>query len=290
MGGARRFCLRAGLAAVLIVSAGAPHALAAQQKWASQYVTWKSDGTVSDVTDVDQQIWIVRTNERSYWPMTFGFVGARGGYMGLQYRSADEQRARFAIWNALAAEGPNCRPFDNEGSGHTCYIPLKKIETGTFYRLRLIRLEAAPDGQWWGGYLVSMDKGKLVQQQIGRIKAPPAAKFVNPNSLRNFVEYYGPPVDRCDRVPLSVAAFTPPMMNQTAPGSGTYKGAGIYERSTKAKGNPCESGSEDTGAFISAIPQTFPQGDGVIMFMGATPKQHVWDAKAKQTPKALPAR
>lgn len=277
------------LCVVVLLAVGiAPSgAIAGQQKWASQYVRWNSDGKVSEVLNVDQQVWIAKTNDGSYWPMQFGFNGlSNGGYMGLQRKSADDQHVRFAIWNATAAEGPSCRTFANEGEGYTCTLPVK-IDARKLYRLRLWRLEAASDGQWWGGWLIEAGRnGDLVEHQIGRIKAPAAAKSVNPHAIKNFVEFYGASVPTCDRVPLSIVGFFPPMMNYDK-GSGTYKATMSYAGSKPPAGNICSTGNEAKGAFITATPHSFDSADGVLMFIGGKPGQHVLETKAP-IPSSLP--
>jgi uncharacterized protein DUF3472 len=279
------------LCVVVLVAVGiAPGgAIAAQQKWASQYVHWKSDGQVGEVLNVDQQVWVAKSNDGSYWPMQFGFSGLKhGGYMGLQRKNADDQNVRFSIWNATAAEGESCRTFANEGEGYTCVLPVK-IESGKLYRLRLRRLEAVHDGQWWGGWLIEAGRnGALVEHRIGRIKAPAAAKSVNPNGIKNFVEYYGASVPACERVPLSIVGFFPPMMNYNGKGSGTYKGATSYASSKPPAGNICSTGKEDKGAAITATPRSFGSADGVLMFIGGKPGQHVLDARTSPMPAALP--
>jgi hypothetical protein len=286
---AKRLWTPACLGALAIVIAGACHAIAGQQKWASQYVQWKSDGQVTEVLNLDQQVWIAKTGDGSYWPMQFGFnnVG-NGGYMGLQQTKANDQRARVSIWNATAAEGSSCKPFDNEGVGQTCILPMK-IESGKFYRLRLSRLESTPDGQWWGGWLIEVGRnGALVEHRIGRIKAPAAAKSVNPKAIRNFVEYYGPSLAACDRVPLSIVGFSPPAMNYNGKGTGVYQGYTSYAGSKQASGNICASGKEDKGAAITATPYSFGSAGGVVMFLGGTPSEHMLDSKKHPPPPPMP--
>ena len=277
------------LCALATLSAGMGHAIAGQQQWASQYVNWKSDGRVSEVWNIDQQVWLPRVNDGSYWPMQWGFSGVSyGGYMGLQQSSVNEQNIRFSIWNATAADGPSCKPFGGEGIGQTCTLPVK-IETNKFYRLRLWKLDSASDGQWWGGWLIEADRsGALVEHSIGRIKAPPAAKIVDPNTIYNFVEYFGDSRPTCDKVPLSIAGFSPPAMNYNGKGTGTYQGYTSYAGSQRAAGNHCSSGKENNGAFISAMPYDFGFAKGVMMFLGGTPSQHRLDRETHPTPPAMP--
>lgn len=175
-----------------------------QQLWASQYVQWKFDGGPQDIWNVDQEVWIAQPNATSFWPLQWDFKGLNyGGYIGLQQGTGAEQNVRFSIWNATEAKGNSCRKFDGEGVGQTCTLTLR-IDPRKAYRLRIWRLKADSTGQWWGGWLIETDAaGNLSERSIGQIKAPPAAKSVDPASTSNFVEYWGDPVRACRAIPLS---------------------------------------------------------------------------------------
>jgi hypothetical protein len=269
--------------------AGSVPASAGQQKWASQYVNWKSDGQVSEVTNIDQQIWIVHPSDGGYWPMQWGYTGLTyGGYMGLQQSGINGQQVRFSIWNAIAAEGEDCKPFGGEGVGQTCTLSVK-IETNRLYRLRLWRLDATSDGQWWGGWLITTARnGAPVEHYIGRIKARAEAKTIKPNSIRNFAEYFGSSFSTCNKVPLSIVGLSPPALNSKGKGTGAYQGYTTYSGSKRAAGNLCATGKENVGAAITVTPYDFGFANGVMMFLGATPSQHTLDPKKNPMPPAVP--
>ncbi len=262
-----------------------------QQQWSSQYVNWTFDGKVKEVWNIDQQVWFPQPNNSSYWPVQWTFSGGGdvGGYMGIQQQAvASDQNVRFSIWNATAAQGSNCKPFGGEGIGQTCTLSIQ-IDINKFYRLRLWRLAEEPDGQWWGGWLIEVGaKGVLTEHFIGQIKAPAGMNTVDPNSITNFVEYFGDSFATCDSVPLSIVGFTPPAVNYNGAGSGSYQGYSSYQGSTKASGNHCVTGKEDNGAFISAKPYNFGFANGVMMFLGGTLGQHMLDPKTHPTPPDMP--
>lgn len=259
-----------------------------QQKWASQYVGWTADGTVKEVWNVDQEVWIPQPNATSYWPMQWQFARSVDGYMGLQQEEGGSQDVRFSIWDATAARGSNCKPFGGEGVGQTCTLPVR-INTDKYYRLRLWRLDADKDGQWWGGWLIEGDgKGGLIEHMIGAIKAPAGATAVDPGSLLNFGEYWGPAIPHCHDVPLSIAGFTPPTVNSKGKGTGNYEGYYRYNGSNKASGNHCSNGQENDGALISAQPFDFGFANGVMMFLGGTSASHALDPQKHPRPRNMP--
>jgi hypothetical protein len=277
-----------GALVALTIAFGAMPAAADQQKWSSQYVQWSPNApAATDIYNVDQDIWIPKPNNASYWPLQFGIQGVDGGgYIGIQQawlgpNDPPQYNVRFSIWDAKKAQGANCRPFDGEGIGQTCEIALK-LNPNKFYKLRVWKLD---DG-WWGGWIMELKKGKLVEHLIGKIKAPKGAKFLIADSFSNFVEYYGSAVPKCKQVPLSVAAFTPPAVNYQ--GSGAYGGYYSYAGSVRATDNICNAGNENMGAFITPKPYDFGFADGVMMFLGQTPDKHVLSPTKYPTPPALP--
>jgi len=282
MTGNNRAVLCIGLLAAIGFGGGS--AEAGQQQWSSQYVDWTSDGQVTSVYNIDQVVWIAKPNVTSYWPMQWEWAGdsGTGGYMGLQQgATAQDGTVRFSIWNATQAKGSNCMPFGGEGIGETCTLNVK-ISPKKWYRLRLWRLS----GNWWGGWLIdTTSTGALRERMIGRILAPTAAG-PDPNQVNNFVEYWGDSVAECKDVPLSKVAFLAPALNYQGAGSGIYAGYYTYAGSTKADGNLCTTGTESTGAFITAEPRDFGFAQGVVMYLGGTLKQHTLSASL--TPPPLP--
>jgi len=269
---------------VVTMGLGTLSAAAGQQQWSSQYVNWTSDGRVTSVYNIDQVVWVAKPNVTSFWPMQWSWSGTSGtgGYMGLQEGATSQDgTVRFSVWNATRAKGSNCKPFGGEGIGETCTLNLK-ISPKKWYRLRLWRVS----GNWWGGWLIdATSTGALRQRLIGKILAPTAAG-PDPSQVYNFVEYWGNSVPECRDVPLSKVAFAAPQLNYQGTGTGLYSGHYTYAGSTKATGNLCSTGTESTGAFITAEPRDFGFAQGVVMYLGGRPSQHTLSPTL--TPPPLP--
>jgi hypothetical protein len=264
-------------------------AFAQQQKWASQYVKWTFDKSV-DVWNIDQQVWVPEPNQTSYMPLQWSWKGGNGdgGYMGLQQAdNPASQNVRFSLWNATEAQGRDCRKFGGEGVGYTCTLPVR-IDPAKFYRLRLWKLDAVKDGQWWGGWLIDVENGKLTEHLIGKIKVSASYNFVDPSSITNFVEFWGDHVAPCGKVPASVIGFTPPAVNYQGKGSGSYEAYSKYSGSDRASGNVCMNGTESNGALITARRYNFGFANGVMMFLGGPSKTPVFDSKKYPTPPGMP--
>ena len=245
---------------------------------------------MTEVWNVDQEVWIPRTANSSFWPLVWDWKGSdSGGYLGLQQQGDGQQNVRFSIWDATTAEGPNCRTFDGEGIGYTCILNVT-IDTKKFYRYRLYRMATEPDGQWWGGWLIEGDaSGTLVEHYIGRIKAPTGAQSVDPAQINNFVEFFGGAVPRCRDVPLSIAGLTPPAVNYLGKGTGVYGGYTVFNYSNTAEGNHCVNGNQGDGAIITAEPYDHGFATGVMMFMGGgTAEQQVPNPILYPTPPDMP--
>jgi hypothetical protein len=269
---------------IALVCGAAASALAGQQQWSSQYVSWQSDGHASAIYDIDQVVWVPQHADSSFWTLQWGFLGSdSGGYLGLQQEaSAKDQTVRFSIWNATRAKGLHCRPFGGEGVGETCILAVK-IDPKKFYRLRLWQAV----NRWWGAWLIEADStGVLTERMVGQIRVPRGATTPDPASVTNFVEYFGDEFPLCSSVPLSITGFSPPMLNYQ--GSGAYGGSYSYVGSTKATDNHCTTGNEDNGAIISAKPYDFGFANGVMMFLGGTPPDQKLSRKKHPTPPPLP--
>lgn len=252
--------------------------LADQQRWASQYMNWTFDSPVANVYNIDQQIWLAQPNKNSFWPLQWSWEGSVGvgGYLGLlQENTSANQIVRFSLWNATGAmpgNGASCRPFDGEGIGYTCTLPVT-IDTGKFYRVRLWGLNSVNDGQWWGAWLIEKNtQGGLTERYIGKIKVPLAYGQVKLSSITNFVEYWGNSEGQCKNVPPSVAGFTPPAVNYHGGCTGTYSGYSTYAGSNPAPDNICVNGNESQGAFITARNHNFGFATGAMTFLGGQTK------------------
>ena len=273
----------------LVIFANLSVAFAQQQQWASQYVKWTFDKSV-DVWNIDQKVWIPKPNQTSYMPIQWSWRGGGGvgGYMGLQQaKDFGSQNVRFSLWNATEAQGTACRKFDGEGVGYTCTLPVT-INTKKFYRLRLWKLGAAKDGQWWGGWLIEAENGKLTEHFIGKIKVSVKYKFVDPATITNFVEFWGGRIAPCGNVPATVVGFTPPAVNYRGNKSGAYEASSKYSGSDRATKNVCRNGTENDGALVTVKQYNFGFADGVLMFLGGSSKTPVLDLKMNPTPPDMP--
>jgi hypothetical protein len=273
----------------LVICVNLNVAFAQQQQWASQYVSWTLDNSL-DVWNIDQQVWVPESNNDGFWPLQWSWRGGNGvgGYIGLQQgNDSTAQQVRFSLWKATEAKGTSCKKFGGEGIGYTCVLPVT-IDTGKFYRLRLWRLQADGDGQWWGAWLIEVENGVLTEHAIGQIKVPLSFKFVDPASITNFVEYFGPAVNQCDKVPLSVIGFTPPAVNYHGKGTGVYGGYSTYKGSRRAQDNICVSGKEEKGAFVTVKPFKFGFANGVMMFLGGASKEPTLNPQSHPTPPDMP--
>lgn len=126
---------------------------------------------------------------------------------------------------------------------------------------------AEADGQWWGGWLIEIQNGNLVENFIGAIKVPMAYDAVDPASISNFVEYFGETVSKCEDVPLSIVGFLPPAFNFQGEQS-CYAGYSTYSGTYRPSGNTCVSGAEGQGAFVTVGPYDFGFANGALAFLG----------------------
>lgn len=241
----------------------------AQQQWASQYVKWDFQKNL-DVWNIDQQVWIYQSCNHSFWPLQWSWkdMNETGGYLGLQQNSNDVQNIRFSLWNAIGCRSKNCIPFEGEGEGYTCVLPII-IDRNKFYRYRLWRQESDSEGVWWCAWLIEEFNGTLVEHFIGSIKVPLSCYVIDPYSICNFVEYWGDNMI-CTDLPMSIVGFTPPAVNYCSKGSGTYERYYTYAGSSKAVDNYCGTQQQQfgNGALITAQPYDFGFANGVVMFLG----------------------
>lgn len=274
--------------AALVFIANSMVVFAQQQQWASQYVKWSFEKTI-DVWNIDQQVWVPIPNNDSFMPLQWNWKGSQiGGYLGLQQASdIASQNVRFSLWNATEAQGTNCQKFGGEGIGYTCILPIK-INPKKMYKYRLWKLEAAKDGQWWGGWLIEVENGKLTEHLIGKIKVSPAFKTVDSSSITNFVEFWGDHINPCGKVPGSVTGFAPPAVNFLGKETGNYEATSKYSGSDRAEGNLCRNGTESDGSLIIANPYNFGFTNGVMMFLGGSNKTPSLDPKIHLTPANIP--
>jgi len=136
-----------------------------------------------------------------FWAHQFGFVSSGVGYIGLQM-APGKKFARFSIWDATGASGPNCHTFGGEGVGYTCELPSYPWVVGRAYRLRVWQLFPEGTGQWWGGWVQDTVSG--TDTFIGRILVPHQRLLV---SSVSWTEYYGVDLSSCDQTPKAKARW-----------------------------------------------------------------------------------
>jgi hypothetical protein len=153
------------------------HLMDAVYDWPQQL--WESDMNISILNDPG-------SSSAYYWSHFFVFSNSSGfsrvGYIGLQ---TNGKKAIFSIWNALDAQGPNCRRFGGEGVGYQCLINYN-FQQGHTYRVRVWRLSNDNTGDWWGGWI--SDIQTRVENTIGFIKSPPNSGLIKKSYL--FDEYF----------------------------------------------------------------------------------------------------
>ena len=177
---------------------------------AARYVDWNYNST--GFWDVDQTLWMVVRPGYTYWSLNWAWTNtsqSNGGYMGLQtngsrFDGSAGDTAIFSLWNANGYRGSNCGSFSGEGSGLSCRLPYTIYGDGNSYRLRVWRLEADAQGQWWGAWIQDARRGDV---HIGDLRVPATANLIA--YANDFSEYFGPKVG-CDQVPLSVVNWTYP--------------------------------------------------------------------------------
>jgi len=140
-----------------------------------------------------------------YWAHFVVFQNSSGPFMGTSSRTAyaglqttrNGKTAIFSVWNALAAEGMDCRQFGGEGIGYQCKIPFS-FQNGHTYRVRMWKLTSDASGEWWGAWVKDLEANS--EKFIGQIKARPNAGNIVTSYL--FDEYYTS-VPGCSSIPYA---------------------------------------------------------------------------------------
>ncbi len=273
---------------IIVLAFNMNTAISQQQQYASQYVNWNFDKSLSNVWNIDQQVWIPVPNHKSFWPLEWKWVNypTIGGYLGL-FQEDGQIKVRFSLWNAIDSKGSACRKFGGEGIGETCSL-LVEFDNTKFYRYRVWRLNSDSEGQWWGGWLIESDQNGIIKEHlIGKIKVPKDYNNIEITSIKNFAEYYGDEIQPCEDVPLSLAGFTPPAVNYRGAGTGKYKSYSVFGGSTKSSHNICVTGKEDNGSLITPLEHDFGFAQGVFMYLGGKKSEHIV-SRIPQNPKDMP--
>jgi Domain of unknown function (DUF3472) len=212
-------------------------AQAATHQNANLYANWDFSGA-SGFWNVDQHVYIGQKASYSYWAQLWSWTNSsQGGYVGIQtngnrFDGSTGDTAIFSLWDATAATGPSCGRFGGEGEGYSCRLAYP-IQTDRYYRLRVLRLDADSQGQWWGAWI--RDEATGAETHIGSIRVAREYALMSPPS--NFSEYFGEQVS-CDAVPVSVAYWTQPAANSQ--GDGRYEYESTFTSGTRAA---CTGGS-----------------------------------------------
>jgi hypothetical protein len=254
-------------------------AQAEQQQWAAAYVDW-SFADPAPATAVAQEIWVPRAAQASFFTLNFDFESGQGGYIGLQSDEAGAGNVRFSLWNTTVARGESCRPFDGEGEGMTCVLPVP-IDPATVYRVRVTRDATDAGGQWWSSWLEMPDG---TQRHIGAIRVRRQDRDIAAASLHNFSEFWGDAVNACGEAPLSAAVFASPILTR----AGNHTQAGSNPSGTRPEENRCLTGRERRGAAVTHAPMLLRGAPAMAVALGGAPNINRGLAQSLVT--AAPAR
>lgn len=273
----RSFRTLVSVACVIGLLAALSTAVAAQQQqYANAYAFWEFGDKVNDVESIDQTIWIAKPATGSQWVLIWTWTAdpAHGGYLGFNTSDEGKSQALFSLWNADQAKGKSCAKFGGEGEGWSCRMPFE-INADTQYQLRLVRTGSDKQGVWWSAWIIEDPSGDApVEHLLGEIRVNAKMNSIRGNSIANFSEYFGGTVPKCSQVPVSILALAPPAANRNK-ATGDYAHTGAYRSGTDPKDNPCKTGNEASGNMLKVEPFDFGLGDGAIIFIGGTSKDHV---------------
>jgi hypothetical protein len=176
--------------------------------------------------DIDMKVTTVPGQDSgTFWSFQFGFVGAGGGYMGLQIIGS-KHKVIFSIWGAINGNPNNngdtsppetfngCRTVFDNGNAWQCLIDYN-WQVGKNYRMRLwITTKESSGDQWWVGAI--SDYSTNNETTIGSILVPPNYGLLA-NWASTWVENFG--YSTCD-VPQTEAIFSYPYARNAASGHG----------------------------------------------------------------------
>lgn len=251
---------------------------AQQQQWAAAYVDWSFPQAQSG-EGIAQAIWVPQPAVASFFTLNFEFVGAQGGYIGLQSDESGAGNVRFSLWSTTAAQGEACRPFDGEGEGMTCVLPVA-IDRDGVYRVRVARGASDAQGQWWTGWL---DEPNGASRQIGAIRTPRQQTEIAADGVHDFAEFWGDAIGACRDAPLSAAAFAAPRLVH----AGGEVSAGSSPNGTRPAENRCLTGRERLGAVVTHAPLVLNGAQAMLITLGGAPEDNV--SLARRLPAQAPS-
>lgn len=252
------------IAAIVALVAMSPCAHAQQQQeWAAAYIDWTIPDGVTGVDRMAQDIAVIEPAHASFFTLNWDFTTGEGGYIGLQSDVDGAGNVRFSLWNAAAARGESCRRFDGEGVGMTCVLPME-LQTDRFYRVRVARSDADAHGQWWTGWVDTVDaSGQTRSFRIGDLQVASRLNEIAPLSIYNFNEYWGDAVRTCSEVPMSAAIFGAPSLQH-----GRDRIVARSPVGRRPDGHACATGRERTGASASHVNVVRGSEPAMIMVLG----------------------
>lgn len=175
-------------------------------------VAWQFGSSVA-MWSVDQFVCVRQRAPATGWKLWLTFAGASGtSYVeveanGPRQDGSQGDTARFQADHANAARGAFCPSEPSATEGYLCERTVT-LEMDRCYRLRVWRLEADSDGQWWGAWI--RDEETLVEEEIGGLRLDLASTEVT--AVSNTARYRGPAMP-CDAVPTSIADLSEPGAN-----------------------------------------------------------------------------
>lgn len=203
----RKLWRAAALTAAAITVLALPGAASAgQAQNANAHQWWRLPGSA---WNIDQKVVVANSSNAMYYALTVWTQNGTTAYMGLQQGGDGRRMARFSFWNSTAAlpgPGASCRPFDGEGVGRTCEVPIN-WGTSRWYTYRMWRLTSDVNGDVWGAWIID-DAGR--ETHIGNIRAPRGAGEIT--QADSFNEYWGSAY-ACNSIPYSAVWYLAPSIN-----------------------------------------------------------------------------
>jgi hypothetical protein len=198
------------LVSTLSISILAAPAIAAQHLWGASYLDW-SGALLSKDSSVSQVIQPLELSGYMFWEAGWNWDNAPdGGYGGVQTSGITatgkvSDIAIFSIWNGIEAmpgRDAGCLPFDGEGVGYSCRLPIK-LNAGSKYKITFSQAKSR-GSDWW---MAQITQPKRAPQVIGYIRAN--TKNLRSSNWNNFIEYWGEQV-ACEAVGRASARFYRP--------------------------------------------------------------------------------
>jgi hypothetical protein len=178
------------------------------------YSNWTWPASATGYYNFDERLTVLghTAGTNYFWAHQFQFIGGEAGYLGLQVGSYpnNSKIALFSVWGANGAQGANCGPFNQGGSGYTCRLDPYNWATGRAYRLRLWSVGEDSLGEWWGAWVQDTVTG--TDSYVGKIRVPLAWGWLAASSV-SWTQYFGASPSNCEALPWAKAQFGFPTAN-----------------------------------------------------------------------------